>query len=186
VAMGFVIVAYVVRLSIRSSHLIDYKNDTVSQICEDTGLLHNDSIPTHKFLGWLSSALGTAVSRDTKNFISVFAPFTLVMAMLAVILSPIVLLWLRKIDKVFTIVITMLLLLLDLILVTSVLTQISDGFEFKPQERIREIQRLYQLNRKRRETARKQRRRTAGGDPEQADGDSTTSSSEYNLDKRTP
>jgi hypothetical protein len=185
VAMGFVVVAYVVRLSIRSSHLIDYKNDTVSQIREDIGLQHNDSIPTHKLLGWLGSALGAAVSRNTKNFISIFAPFTLVIAMLAAILSPIVLLWLRKMDKVFTTVITMLLLLLDLILVTSVLTQVSDGFEFKPQERMREIQRLHKLNRKRREKAKKRRRRTAGGDPEQADGDSTNSTSEYNFDKGT-
>jgi hypothetical protein len=88
VAMAFVVVAYVVRLSIRSSHLIDFKDNTIAQIREDTGLQQNDSIPTHKFLGWLGSVLGAAISKNTKNFIFVFAPFILAAAILAAILKP--------------------------------------------------------------------------------------------------
>lgn len=185
VAIGFVIVAYSVRLSIRSSHLIEYKDNTIAQIREETGLQHNEPIPTHKFLGWLGSSLGTAISGNTKNFISIFAPLILSMALLAAILCPIVLLWLRKMDKGFTAVISVLLLLLDVVLVFSVLSQISEKFEFNFQERVRENQRIRRLNRKKREKAKKRRRRMAGGDPEQAGSDSTNSSSEDRHDVRT-
>jgi hypothetical protein len=184
VAMAFVVVAYVVRLSIRSSHLIDFKDNTIAQIREDTGLQQNDSIPTHKFLGWLGSVLGAAISKNTKNFIFVFAPFILAAAILAAILSPIVLLWMRKMDRGFTVVITMLLLLLDLVLVSSVLTHVLDGIEFNPQERLREMQRVHKLNRKRREKAKRRRKRTAGGDPEQGDSDSASRVSEYTINRR--
>jgi hypothetical protein len=178
VAIGFVIVAYLVRLSIRSSHLIEYKDNTIAQIREETGLQHNEPIPTHKFLGWLGFSLGAAISRNTRNFISVFAPLTLGVALLAAILCPILLLWLRRMDKGFKAAITVLLLLLDAVLIFSVLSQISDKFEFNFQERVRENQRIRRLNRKKREKAKRRRRRTAGGDPEQAESDSTISSSE--------
>jgi hypothetical protein len=87
-------------------------------------------------------------------------------------------------DRGFTVVITMLLLLLDLVLVSSVLTHVLDGIEFNPQERLREMQRVHKLNRKRREKAKRRRKRTAGGDPEQGDSDSASRVSEYTIDRR--
>jgi hypothetical protein len=178
VAIGFVIVAYIVRLGIRSSHLIEYKNNAISRIREEADLQHNEPIPTHKFLSWFGSVLSAGITRKTTNFVTVLAPFTLVTATLAAMLSPIVLLWLRKMDKGFTAVMTVLLLLLDVILVIPILTQISDRIVLNPQEHIREIKRIREMNRKKRDKAKRERRRTAGEDPEQVGGDGSSNSSE--------
>jgi hypothetical protein len=97
------------------------------------------------------------------------------MAILATKLSPIVLLWIRKIDQGFTAVMTALLLLLDAVIVVTLMTQISGKIKFNPQERIRDFYWIRQRIRKR---IRRRRRQMASEDPEPVGGDSTTSSSE--------
>ncbi|OSS48375.1 hypothetical protein B5807_07812 [Epicoccum nigrum] len=163
VAIGFVVMAYAVRLSIRSSHLVDYKNRVFVQIRNDSRLQYNETIPTHTFLSWVGLNLGGAVFKSTKNFISVFAPLVLIIAMMCALLSPIVLLWLRGIDKGFSAVITVLLLLLDAVLVVPIASGVSGKIEFNPRERIREIRRRHNVKSKRR------RMRRAGLDPDTTD-----------------
>lgn len=150
VAIGFVMTAYAVRLSIRSSHLIDYKNRLFVRIRNDTKLQYNESIPTHTFMTWVSFNLGTAIFKSTRNFISVFAPLTILVATTAAILSPIIVLWTRSIDKGFTAIITVLLLLLDAVLIFPIATRASGEFEFNPRERIRAIRQKHQVKSKRR------------------------------------
>ncbi|CAI6333448.1 unnamed protein product [Periconia digitata] len=176
VAIGFVVVAYAVRLSIRSSHLIEYKKNIFDQIREDTDIRNNKPIPTHKFLGWLASNSRAAISKHTIAFVAISAPAILSFAVIAAMVSPIILLWLRKIDKGFTIVMTVLLLLLDAILVAPILLRTSDKIEFNPQERLREMQQAHRINREKREKAKRRRKRKAGEDPEQVGADSSDSS----------
>jgi hypothetical protein len=163
VAIGFVVMAYAVRLSIRSSHLVDYKNRVFVQIRNDSRLQYNESIPTHTFLSWVGLNIGGAFFKSTVNFISVFAPLTLILAMVCALLSPIVLLWLRGIDKGFSAVITVLLLLLDAVLVVPIVSSASGKIEFNPRERIREIRHQHNVKSKRR------RMRRAGLDPDTTD-----------------
>ncbi|KAF9691657.1 hypothetical protein EKO04_010436 [Ascochyta lentis] len=172
VAIGFVMVAYAVRLSIRSSHLVEYKNRVFVKIRDDSRLQYNESIPTHTFLSWVSLNFGGAILKGAKNFTSVFAPLILIVAIVAGILSPIVLLWLRGIDKGFTAVITVLLLLLDTALVVPIITNLSGKIEFNPKQRIREIQYNHKVNRRRREKAKRTR---AGLGPNSVGGDSGSS-----------
>ena len=176
VAIAFVIVAYAVRLSIRSSGIIEYKNKTFNQIRDEAQLQYNEPIPTHTFLAWFGTATAGAVFKITKNFIAVFVPLILVLAVIAAILSPIVLLWLRGINRGFSAVITVLLLLLDMLLVYPVLTNTSGEFEFDPRAIIREIQRNREINRKRREKAKKRRKQKMGLDPESLGVESSDSS----------
>lgn len=160
VAIGFVLMAYAVRLSIRSSHLIDYKNRMFIQIRNDSKLQYNESIPSHTFMRWVGLNFGGALFKSAKNFISVFAPVILLLAVVAAILSPIVVLWTRNIDKGFTAIITVLLLLLDGVLVLPIVTSASGKFDFNPRERIRKIRQRHQVKSK------KRRLRKAGLDSE--------------------
>ncbi|PVH97194.1 hypothetical protein DM02DRAFT_89883 [Periconia macrospinosa] len=176
VAVAFVIVAYAMRLSIRSARLVEYKNDLFEQIREETDLQHNESIPTHKFIGWIASAAIVSASSNASSFVAVFAPFTLAAAVLAAIVSPIVLLWLRNIDRGFTAVMTVLLLLLDMVLVVPIVLNNSDHLKFNPRQQILQIQRTHRMNKQKREKAKRRRRRKAGADPENAGSESEESS----------
>lgn len=166
VAIAFVLVAYAVRLSIRSSRLIEYKNNTLNQIRDEAHLHYNEPIPTRTFLAWFGATTSKAVFKTTTGFISMFAPLILVLAVIAAIVSPIVLLWLRGINKGFTAVITVLLLLLDMILVSPVVINASGEFEINIMGMIREIQRNREINKKRKAKARKRLKQKAGLDPE--------------------
>jgi hypothetical protein len=138
VAVVFVILAYTVRLSIRSSSLLELKNDTLRQLREETGLQYNQSIPTRIFLAWSTRVLGITAWRSIKKTAKVVIPLLLILASLAALTSPIALLWLRNIDKGFSAVITILMILLDIILLYPVAVS-SDWFSCNPREIVREI-----------------------------------------------
>ncbi|KAF1847936.1 uncharacterized protein K460DRAFT_403252 [Cucurbitaria berberidis CBS 394.84] len=176
VAIGFVLVAYAGRLSIRSSRLIEYKSKVLLQIRDKSQIQYNQPIPTHTFLAWVGKAMGGIAIKSMKSFIAVFAPLMLVLAILAAILSPIILLWLRNISKGFTAVITVLLLLLDVMLVYPVVVTASGTFELNPRTMIREIQRNREMKRKRKNKTKKRRKEKVGIDPESLDVESSDES----------
>ncbi|KAF2635029.1 hypothetical protein P280DRAFT_554076 [Massarina eburnea CBS 473.64] len=179
VAVTFVIVAYAVRLSIRSSRLIHYKNNTFEQIREEAGLQYSEPIPTHTFLTWAGKNSSRKFLRSLWTFLTNFAPLVLILAVVAAILSPIVVLWLRGINKGFSAVIAVLLLLLDTVLVYPIIVNASGEFELNPKAKIREIQGNRELNRKRREKLLKWKRRHMGGiDPESLGAGESASSDE--------
>ncbi|PSN65955.1 hypothetical protein BS50DRAFT_401893 [Corynespora cassiicola Philippines] len=166
VAIAFVIMAYAIRLSIRSSSVLDLKTKTVDRIREDSHLNYNEPIPTHTFLAWIGTAAFSGLQSATKYFIRVLAPFVLVSAIIAAILSPIVLLWLRGIDKGFTAVITILLLLLDGILVFPVITNSADKFKIEYRALFREVQKHLEEKSRQREKAKRKLKKRTGNDLE--------------------
>ncbi|KAF2624662.1 hypothetical protein BU25DRAFT_423788 [Macroventuria anomochaeta] len=174
VAIGFVLIAYAVRLSIRSSRLIEQKNKMVQKMRDESNLQHNDQIPTHTFLVWASRSISFSIFKSIKDTVTFITPFILVFAVLAAILSPIVLLWLRGINKGFSAVITVIMLLLDLVLVLPVVL-IDGGIAFDPRAHINEIKRNHQINKKLREKIKKKKRLKAGLDPEVGDDDDSSS-----------
>ena len=182
VAIGFVLIAYAVRLSIRSSRLIEQKNKMIQRMRDESHLQHNDQIPTHKFLVWAGRSISFTVFKSIKGTITFVTPFILVFAVIAAILSPIILLWLRDIDKGFSAVITVIMLLLDLLLIGPFIF-VDGGIAFNPRAHIDEIKRNHQYNKKMREKMKKRKRQQAMGiDPEAGDDDS--SSDEEDLGRK--
>lgn len=178
VAIGIVFAAYVVRLSIRSARLIEYRDNFMRQVNEDSGLRPDENLPTHKFLIWAGANIGSTVLKNSKNTAAVLAPLVAALAVIAAVLSPIVLLWHRNINAGFSVAITVLILLLDGILVVPVAVNLSNVglINFDPRGRIRRIQEAHEKNRKRRQRERKRRRREAGHDPEAPYEESSISS----------
>ena len=170
VAIGFVMVAYAVRLSIRNSRIIDFKNKTFNQIRDEAQLQYNEPIPAHTFIKHLGKATAGAVSSTTKKIIVTCIPVILVLAVVAAILSPIVLLWLRGIDKGFSAVITVLLLLLDGVLVYPFLTNTAGEIDFDPKAMWQDYQRSRELHRESRARAKKKRTRRKMGLDEETQG----------------
>ena len=183
VATGLVIGAYTVRLSIRSSNLIEYRDTLMRQIHEDSGLQPNEKLPTHKFIAWVGGNVGSIMLQNSRNTAAVVAPLVLVLSVVAGLLSPIVLLWQRSINTGFSIAITVLILLLDAMLVVPVAVNMSnaDMISFDPRSRIRKIQEAHEKNRKRRQRNKRRRRREAGLDPEAPWEDSTDNSGNVGL-----
>lgn len=182
VAIGFVGMAYTVRLSIRSSHLIDYKNRVFAQIRYDSRLQYKESIPTHTVLSWVGLHLGGMVYKSTVNFILISAPMILLIALVMAMISPIVLLWLRGIDKGFSAVITVILLLLDAALFVPIAYSASDKIKLDPRDRKGKIK-LYprEVFREIRKQRVKLKRRKAGLEPDTTD-ESGSGSDDENKD----
>lgn len=168
VAIAIVIAAYATRLSIRSARLIEYRDNLMRQVNEDSGLRPDEKLPTHKFLAWAGANIGSIVLKNSKNTAAVLAPLLVAMTVIAAVLSPIVLLWQRNINAGFSIAITVLMLLLDGVLVVPVAVNMSNAglINFDPRDRIRRIQKAHERNRYRRQKERRRRRREAGLDPE--------------------
>ncbi|KAH7396134.1 hypothetical protein BKA66DRAFT_566639 [Pyrenochaeta sp. MPI-SDFR-AT-0127] len=164
IALGFVLVAYAVRLGIRSSHLVEYQSKVLLQVRDDSELQYNQPIPTHTFIAWASKAMGYTAWQGIKNFVTVFGPLALLLALIAAMLSPIILLWVREISNGFSAVITVLVLLLDGVLIYPVVTVATGRFE--PKGLIRELQKNAEANRKKREEKRKRRKEQSSVDPE--------------------
>jgi hypothetical protein len=173
VAIGFVLVAYAVRLSIRSSRLIEQKNKMIQKMRDESHLQHNDQIPTHTFLMWAGRSIGVSMFKSAKETITSITPFILVFAVLAAILSPIILLWQRNINKGFCAVITVIMLLLDAVLVLP-LVLIDGGIAIDPRKHIREIKRNHEINKKLREKMKRRKRQKTGQDLEIGDDDSSS------------
>ncbi|KAF2714789.1 hypothetical protein K504DRAFT_10796 [Pleomassaria siparia CBS 279.74] len=177
VAMAFVLVAYTVRLSIRSSRIIEYKNKTFKQIREAAQLQYNDPIPTRIFLIWIGMAMSKSVYKMTRTSIAILTPTVLILAAIAAILSPVILLWVRGINRGFSAVITVILLLLDVLLLYPVVTNSAGEIDFNPRTMVRNIQRSRRIVRKQKKKARAKRRQKQGLDPEFGGADDSSSSS---------
>jgi len=160
-----VMTAYTVRLSIRSTRLVRFRDKALDQIRENANLHSKDPIPTHTFFAWVG----------VKLFHLVFGPkglfsFTLTLAAIAAILSPIIILWLRDIDKGFTAMMTVLMLLLDFLLIYPIAISMKDGshilalFDFKAF--MNEIKRNIELKRRVKEKERRKKKQEAGQDVE--------------------
>jgi hypothetical protein len=121
VAIGFILFAYAVRLSVRSTNLLYLRNKLFTQIRKSSQLQENDPIPTHTFMAWISHTIGSAIMRGFVSWSSLIISATLIAAML----SPIVTLWLRGIDKGFSAIVTLIILHLDLVLIGT----FAFGFE---------------------------------------------------------
>lgn len=179
VAIGLVIGAYTVRLSIRSSNLIEYRDALMRQIHEDSGLQPNEKLPTHKFVSWVGVNVGSTLLKNSRNAAAIVTPLVMVLAIVAGLLSPVILLWQRTINTGFSIAITVLILLLDAMLVVPVAVNMSNAgmISFDPRSRILKIQHAHEKNRKIRQRNKRRRRREAGLDPEAPWEDSTDNSS---------
>ncbi|KAL6704385.1 hypothetical protein ACN47E_008237 [Coniothyrium glycines] len=78
VAFGFVMIAYAIRLSIRSSRIVKYKNDVLSDVHDDDHLQNNQPIPTYVFLVLAWGELRSSISKSLEGLFIVFAPIVLV------------------------------------------------------------------------------------------------------------
>lgn len=147
VSLAFVFVAYSLRLGIRSSRLVKYQNRVLNQMREDSDLQYNQSIPTRIFLWWMSKEMGVKIWDFVKRATIVVTPMAAMATLLAAMLSPIILLWLRDINKGFSAVITVLMLLLDVLLFHPIFT--SEGIRaFNPREIIRKMRRERRENKR--------------------------------------
>ena len=153
VATAFVIIAYTLRLSIRSSHLVERKARVLVRMREDSRLQYNQSIPTRTFLGWTARAVGGSILKYAWNTIVVVAPLLFMTTIAAAFLSPIILLWLRGLDKGFSAAVTILMLLLDIILIYPITSNTNGLFELNPLRIIREIQSNREEHNKRKKKA---------------------------------
>jgi hypothetical protein len=182
VAIGFVLVAYAVRLSIRSSRLIAYRTNVLHRIRRDSNIQANQTISTHAFVVWSSHALGKILAKTfgthgpVLSLMGHIAPLLLVLGIVAAVVSPIVILWLRDIDKGFSAVITTLMLLLDVVLLYPLMIEDSGTFGLSPKKIIREVRSNLDATRRLRKRAEKLRKQTAGIDPESQPVDSVDGS----------
>jgi hypothetical protein len=178
VAIGFVLVAYAVRLSIRSSRLIDYRTDVMHRIRKDSNIQANHAISTQAFVIWSGNALGKTMAKTfgahgpVLSLLGHIAPLILILGIIAAIVSPIVVLWLRNINQGFSAVITVLMLLLDVVLLFPLMLEDSGTFGFSPKKIIREIRSNLDASRMLSKRADKLRKQTAGVDPESQPVDS--------------
>ncbi|KAI8933153.1 hypothetical protein NX059_009794 [Plenodomus lindquistii] len=165
VAIAFVAIVYAIRLSIRSTAILEYRRITLLRIQDDSHLQYNQPIPTRIFLAWVGKAIGKAVFTSMTSIITVAAPVVVIAAVFGAILSPIILLWLRGIDKGFTAVITVLMLLLDVALVYPVAYTASGKLD--PKRIVHDIKENLELKKAERKRALKRERRRQGiADPE--------------------
>jgi len=145
------------RLSIRSSHLIEYKTQILGQIHVESHVPHNQPIPTRIVLGWLHTTIGRfLLGATTKAFVVIF-PFVLVGALIATLLSPIILLWLRGIDRGFTIVITILLVFSNAILFIPLAKFGYQSLGTSPMDMIRDVRRWRRESQRRRAKSKKKK-----------------------------
>lgn len=117
VAIGFVSMAYVVRLAMRNAALRDYRDDIFLHIREDHRLQGSEPIPTRTFLTWVGGRMVKLVTLDhriTRNAVRV-PMFSLTLG--ALLSIPIIVLWRRNIDKGFSTAVTVLLVLLDAVMI---------------------------------------------------------------------
>ena len=157
-AIATVFIAYAMRLSIRSSRLIEYKTQILGQIHAESHVPHNQPIPTRIVLGWLHTTIGRfLLGTTTKVFVVIF-PFVLVGALVATLLSPIILLWLRGIDRGFTIVITILLVFSNAILFIPIAKFGYQSLGTSPMDMIRDFRRWRRESQRRRAKSKKKRR----------------------------
>jgi len=156
-AVATVFIAYAMRLSIRSSRLIAYKAQILGQIHTESHVPHNQPLPTHIVLRWLQTTVSRFLSRISTNaFVAVF-PLVLVGALTAVLLSPVILLGLREIDKGFTAVITILVLSSNAILLIPLAKFGFQELGTSPMGIIRDVRRWRKESQKRRTKSKRQR-----------------------------
>ncbi|KAF2461440.1 hypothetical protein BDY21DRAFT_86528 [Lineolata rhizophorae] len=154
VALAFIFLAYFLRLIIWSSWVIEWKNESLARIRDEENLQSDERIPAHMVATWLLQTLTKQIFRIVGWAVRPFFIIAIPGALLAAILSPIVLLWLRTIDKGFTAVMTVLLLFFDILLLWPVVSVFFSGQSFNWDVR-------GWVNRIRRESKRKRSRKRA-------------------------
>jgi hypothetical protein len=157
-AIATVFIAYAMRLSIRSSRLIDYKTRILDEIRIESHVPHNQPLPTRTVMIWLHTTISRFLSKTSTRVIVVVFPFLLVGALIAALLSPIVLLWLRDIDRGFTIVITILVLSANAIIFIPLAKFGYRALEISPIDIIRDVRRWRRENQKKKTKSQKQAR----------------------------
>lgn len=182
VAVALVAVVYAIRLSIRSSRILEYKRTTLLKIQDDSHLQYNQPIPTRKVLAWVGKAMGETAWTSTKSAIIIAAPVVVVAAVFAAILSPIVLLWLRGINKGFAAAITILMLLLDVALLYPVASTASGKFKIDPKQIVRDIKGNLELKKAEKKRAKKREQKLQGiVDPEAQGMESSDDDDEFGM-----
>lgn len=168
VAILFVLAAYAVRLSIRSARLVDYQTAVSLRLRVDCDLQPNEPIPTHRFIMWGSRTLGKATITLVKKIAFFGTPALLGILLLGAVLSPIILLWFRTIDKGFTAVITTLLLMLDVVLIYPVGLNVKGRLTFSPKQIIQYLggDRIHAIKKRYKRRARAIAKRKGQLDPE--------------------
>ncbi|KZM18969.1 hypothetical protein ST47_g9883 [Ascochyta rabiei] len=171
--------AYAVHLSLRGANLIEYKAKVMSNLRAESRLLHKERIQTHVFIARVSSTLYVAIFKRTRETVVVLTPFVIILAAIAALLSPIVVLWLRGIDRGFSVVITVLLLPLNIALLGPLMAGTSSPgpIRLDMKKLLRAIRQDREKHRKRRAKEKKRRRQDAGLNPE-APGDESTDDDE--------
>lgn len=113
-------------------------------------------------IGKLAAA---TAARFIEKSLTVVAPVVIATIVIPAIFSPIVLLWHRTIDKGFSVVITVLLLLLDVVLLYPIVTNAAGNFSINPRELIREVKENRKKNRMIKKKAKRQRKQRLQPDP---------------------
>ncbi|KAF2852096.1 hypothetical protein T440DRAFT_517046 [Plenodomus tracheiphilus IPT5] len=183
IAIALVAVVYAIRLSIRSSRILEYKRTTLLKIKDDSHLQYNQPIPTRIFLAWVGRAMGESTWTSTKSMIVIVAPVIIVAVLFAAILSPIVLLWLRGFNKGFAAVITVLMLLLDVILVYPVATTASGKLDIDPKRIVRDIKGNLELKKAEKKRAKKRERKRQGIIDPEAQGMESSDESDEEIER---
>ena len=129
IAISFTFIAYTLRLTVRSSLTIGLKDNVLGQIRDIEELSENEPIPTRIFLKGLIRIMG--LPSLMFGLPSLLRMCVVIGMIIGAIISPIILLWLRDLDKGFSAVITVLLVLLEGILVVPVVNEISQWNEFR-------------------------------------------------------
>jgi Mg2+ and Co2+ transporter CorA len=145
-AIATVFIAYAMRLGIRSSRLIEYKSRMLVRVRATSHLPSNQPIPTGMFLTWVYTAISKSISNSSTKIFDFVAPLLLLTLAVAALTSPIVLLWLRGISMGFTIVITVLMLLLDAVLVYPLVKHGHRALGESPIDVIRGLRKSYSEN----------------------------------------
>jgi hypothetical protein len=184
-AIATVFVAYAMRLGIRSSRLIEYKSRMLLQVRTRSQIPYNQPLPTHIFLAWAFVNTSSSLSKWSAKIFEVVAPFLLMAALVAALFSPIVLLWLRGISKGFTIVITVLMLLLDMVLVLPLVRHGHRALGSSPIDVVRDLRRRYRESQKRKARAKAEQLNISSlsnltMDPEAQEAASSRASAEHN------
>jgi hypothetical protein len=184
-AIATVFVAYAMRLGIRSSRLIEYKSKMLLQVRTRSAIPYNQPLPTHTFMFWALTNTGRSLSKWSAKMFEVVAPFLLMAALVAALLSPIVLLWLRGISKGFTVVITVLMLLLDMVLIFPLVRHGHRALGSSPIDVIRDLRKRYRESQKRKAKAEAEKLGISSlgsltVDPEAREAASSRSSVEHN------
>jgi hypothetical protein len=130
ICLAFVILAYCMRLAIRSQPILQLKASIFDEVREQAGLHSTAPVPTRVMLRhglpFASGALGVNILRHIR-YLVISTPYIAVLAAFAAMLTPIIFLWRRNIDNGFSVVITLLFLMIDGIIVYPIVDAVRQA-----------------------------------------------------------